>query len=71
MNDTVIAVRPGQVPRVAMGHDTNGKRAAKYQLDAIAPAGALLSTVNDLPLVNSASVTPSTNSLTMKTDSMR
>ncbi len=48
MGDTLITLSPDKMPRVAMGHDIEGKRAPKYDLRVIAPAGGLLSTANDL-----------------------
>ena len=48
MDSTVITLTPGMDSRVAMGHDREGNRAPKYKLRAIAPAGAFLSTANDM-----------------------
>jgi CubicO group peptidase (beta-lactamase class C family) len=48
MEDTRISLTPQLKSRLATGHDNDGKPAPPYKLQVIAPAGALLSTANDL-----------------------
>jgi D-alanyl-D-alanine-carboxypeptidase/D-alanyl-D-alanine-endopeptidase len=48
MDDTRITLDSNLSARAAVGHDESGKRAPDYQLQALAPAGALHSTANDL-----------------------
>jgi CubicO group peptidase (beta-lactamase class C family) len=48
MDSTLITVPPNLSLRVATGYDREGKRAPRYDLQALAPGGALLSTANDL-----------------------
>ncbi len=48
MKDTRISLTPELKSRLAIGHDKDGKPAPPYKLQVIAPAGALLSTANDL-----------------------
>ena len=48
MESTCITMTPELKARAAVGHDESGKRAPDYQLQALAPAGALHSTANDL-----------------------
>ena len=48
MHDTAIALSPQMKPRLAVGHDCERQPAANWDLPALAGAGALKSTVNDL-----------------------
>jgi CubicO group peptidase (beta-lactamase class C family) len=48
MESTGITLTPELKARMATGHDENGKRAANYNLQVMAGAGALRSTANDL-----------------------
>src|SRR5688572_25471280 len=61
MGDTRVTLTPDQKARLARGHDEAGKPAANYERPAVAGAGALRSTANDLAKYVSAQVglTPS------------
>jgi CubicO group peptidase (beta-lactamase class C family) len=48
MTSTCVTPTPALQPRLAMGHDEAGKPSPPFKLDAYQPAGAILSTVNDL-----------------------
>jgi CubicO group peptidase (beta-lactamase class C family) len=48
MTSTRVALTPELRSRLAMGHDKDGKQVLPWKLDAYQPAGALLSTANDL-----------------------
>ncbi len=48
MNDTLITLSDKQRKRLASGHYANGERAENINFKVMAPAGSLLSTVNDL-----------------------
>lgn len=48
MGDTRIVIPPALQSRLARGHDADGEPAANWNLDALAGAGALRSTVNDM-----------------------
>jgi CubicO group peptidase (beta-lactamase class C family) len=48
MDSTYVKPPPGLKWRMAVGHDDNGKRAPDFDLQVMAPAGALRSTANDL-----------------------
>jgi CubicO group peptidase (beta-lactamase class C family) len=48
MDNTYVTPPPALKSRMAVGHDDKGKRAPDFDLQAMAPAGALRSTVNDL-----------------------
>jgi serine-type D-Ala-D-Ala carboxypeptidase/endopeptidase len=48
MESTCVTLTPEQTARMATGHDENGKRAANFNLQVMAGAGALRSTANDL-----------------------
>ena len=48
MDNTYAKPPPGLKWRMAVGHDDYGKRAPDFNLQVMAPAGALRSTVNDL-----------------------
>ena len=64
MDDTRITSNPERQARAAVGHDENGERSPDYQLQALAPAGALHSTANDLLKYLSANLGLSQTSLT-------
>ena len=48
MDNTYVALPPALKSRMAVGHDDKGERAPDFELQVMAPAGALRSTVNDL-----------------------
>jgi D-alanyl-D-alanine-carboxypeptidase/D-alanyl-D-alanine-endopeptidase len=48
MDSTYITPPPALKPRMAIGHDENGRPARDFALQVMVPAGALHSTVNDL-----------------------
>jgi CubicO group peptidase (beta-lactamase class C family) len=48
MSDTVIALSPGQLARLAVGHDGALKPVTNWDFAALTGGGALRSTVNDL-----------------------
>src|SRR4051812_36388508 len=48
MTSTRIALTPELRSRLAMGHDNAGRPSLPFKLDAYQPAGAILSTANDL-----------------------
>lgn len=48
MNSTCVKPLPALKSRMAVGHDDKGARSPDFDLQAMAPAGALRSTVNDL-----------------------
>jgi serine-type D-Ala-D-Ala carboxypeptidase/endopeptidase len=48
MDSTCITLTSKLKERMAVGHDENGNRTEKSQLQVLAPSGALLSTANDL-----------------------
>ncbi len=48
MTDTRIALTPDMRERLALGHDPAGKTVPNWDLDVLAGAGALRSTVNDM-----------------------
>ena len=48
MGDTRIAIPPALQSRLARGHDADGAPVPNWDLDALAGAGALRSTVNDM-----------------------
>jgi CubicO group peptidase (beta-lactamase class C family) len=48
MDSTCVTLTPALKSRMAVGHDEKGKRAPNFDLQVMAGAGALRSTVNDL-----------------------
>jgi serine-type D-Ala-D-Ala carboxypeptidase/endopeptidase len=48
MTSTRVALTPELRSRLAMGHEKDGKQVLPFKLDAYQPAGAILSTANDL-----------------------
>src|SRR3954466_131962 len=48
MTSTRVALTPELRSRLAMGHEKDGKQTLPWKLDAYQPAGAILSTANDL-----------------------
>lgn len=48
MGDTRIALTPGMTSRVAPGHDNSGAKVSNWDMPALAGAGALRSTANDM-----------------------
>src|SRR5205085_4201238 len=58
MNDTRIALTPSMRERLALGHDQKGSVVSNWDLAALAPAGALRSTVNDMLKYLAATMNP-------------
>jgi CubicO group peptidase (beta-lactamase class C family) len=48
MTNTRVVLTPELRSRMAMGHEKDGKQSLPWKLDAYQPAGAILSTANDL-----------------------
>lgn len=71
MDSTCITLAPGLAARAAVGHATSGKRVPDYQLQAMAPAGALHSTANDLLKYLSANLGLTQTSLTPLMEKMQ
>ena len=71
MDDTRITLDSNLTARAAVGHDESGKRAPNYQLQALAPAGALHSTANDLLKYLSANLGLTQTSLTPLMEEMQ
>lgn len=63
MGSTCIALSPEIKARLAMGHDETGQREEHYEMPAIAGAGAMRSTTNDLLKFAAAQVGLTTSSL--------
>jgi CubicO group peptidase (beta-lactamase class C family) len=58
MNDTVIKLSPAQQLRFIPGHDGNHRPAHAWDLDALAGAGAIRSTANDMLIYLDANLHP-------------
>lgn len=74
MKDTVIILRPDLRSRLAAGHDSAGRPAANWDLPALAGAGALRSTMNDMLkflAANLAGTGPLTTALQLTHESRR
>jgi CubicO group peptidase (beta-lactamase class C family) len=63
MDSTYVTPPPGLKSRRAVAHDEKGKRAPDFDLQVMAPAGALHSTVNDLLKYLAAEIGLSNSSL--------
>jgi CubicO group peptidase (beta-lactamase class C family) len=63
MRDTGIALSPRMAEHLASGHDSGGRPARLWDLDALQGAGAVRSTVHDLMLYTKAAMHPGTQPL--------
>jgi CubicO group peptidase (beta-lactamase class C family) len=63
MNATRVVLRPEDRARLAPGHSASGQPVANWDLDALAGAGALRSSVDDMLKFLAANITPPDNAL--------
>jgi D-alanyl-D-alanine-carboxypeptidase/D-alanyl-D-alanine-endopeptidase len=63
MTDTRITLTPSMRERLALGHDDKGNVVSNWDLAALAPAGALRSTVNDMLKYLAANMDPKSRPL--------
>lgn len=71
LDSTRITLTPELKARAAAVHNENGRRAADYQLQALAPAGALHSTANDMLKYLSANLGLAQTSLALLMEEMQ